>query len=891
MHGRKTHIGRTLFLLFAVVSLALATPVAVEAERSSAAAAATSELRAQYAAFFQGGMSPADLAPAHELFPLRRTPLWATTAWLLLADDPGTLEMIYPGLARLVTAPFERPGDEATGLLQGSFAHVDGDVLSPAVNGLLSLELRSLALVARRVGRYEDALELLAWSRDHTEAILDVCFDPEREGCFPRREDGSAITAWRPEQLLPLLTAELGERATGRLVDRFIATAVRLEPARDGLWAQPVSRPALRGVLRGIRGMTAERMAAIPVPAGPGDETHQAWATFWREAPAPRLRPAETPVLPLDLFRLVAERESLFRPETGGPLASDLADLVGALGADALTEEDYTAAVWAANRLLSLVSRLSAIVEDETHIWKMMDENAWRHLSPRTSKLLVAAAREAAAGLMAAKADLTTLLERGTSVSCALRLPDGPVPIGAPVELELVLRGGAGPFPLRDLYLQAGTKRWRLDETAGGILGDPNAASWTTKRGFAVPPGSDAGLLAVPWFVDARRGESRIELHGIEILSLSRGCAATIDFPRGRRLTRDELPVTVAFRYAASRELQGTVDAVLPRELATSPELPARFRIRADEPLTTLPLAVTPAGTLPPGVYPVEFSVRLQGRIVALFEETLVRPLSFFSLGPFSDGRSALRGALEFQDDLLRTHSASDGRTLAWREVPPIAYDTDGGVRIDRLAPTAPGGGMVFYSIVDAPGPVTVAWTVDTADRAAAWVNGARVLEPTAGGGGGTTLLRSGRNAILVSVAWRSSPAPLLVTITDGNGYPVADLGNELDLLVDGFERLASAGEPAGGIVEPGRPREKALVLRYPDAASVNVIGTFNNWRSGSTPMTRAPDGVWTVDLQLLPGRYAYKFVVDGELRLTDPSCGLSEPDGFGGFNSVIVVD
>ncbi|HEM45971.1 MAG TPA: hypothetical protein ENO23_02895, partial [Alphaproteobacteria bacterium] len=268
----------------------------------------------------------------------------------------------------------------------------------------------------------------------------------------------------------------------------------------------------------------------------------------------------------------------------------------------------------------------------------------------------------------------------------------------------------------------------------------------------------------------------------------------------------------------------------------------------------------------------------------------LVRPLSFFSLGPFSDGSAALRGALEFQDDLLRTHESADGRSLGWREVPPVAYDAAGAVRVDRIAPTARGGGMVFYSLVDAPASQTVAWTVETGDRAAAWVNGARVLEPVAGGGSGTTLLRPGRNAILVSIAWDDSPSPLLVTVTDGNGYPVADLGNDLERLVDGFERLATSGEPAGDIVEPGRPREKTLILRYPAAASVDVIGTFNNWRAGSTPMTRDAGGRWTATVQLLPGRYEYKFVVDGVLKLTDPACDLSEPDGFGGFNSVIVV-
>lgn len=44
---------------------------------------------------------------------------------------------------------------------------------------------------------------------------------------------------------------------------------------------------------------------------------------------------------------------------------------------------------------------------------------------------------------------------------------------------------------------------------------------------------------------------------------------------------------------------------------------------------------------------------------------------------------------------------------------------------------------------------------------------------------------------------------------------------------------------------------------------SVSVIGSFNNWSSSSTPLLKK-NGVWTTTIQLEPGDYAYKFVVDG---------------------------
>ena len=48
-------------------------------------------------------------------------------------------------------------------------------------------------------------------------------------------------------------------------------------------------------------------------------------------------------------------------------------------------------------------------------------------------------------------------------------------------------------------------------------------------------------------------------------------------------------------------------------------------------------------------------------------------------------------------------------------------------------------------------------------------------------------------------------------------------------------------------------------------ATAVLLAGSFNGWSATATPMTRDNLGHWTVALPLAPGRYEYKFVVDGE--------------------------
>ncbi|MFO0550204.1 MAG: DUF1588 domain-containing protein [Polyangiaceae bacterium] len=74
---------------------------------------------------------------------------------------------------------------------------------------------------------------------------------------------------------------------------------------------------------------------------------------------------------------------------------------------------------------------------------------------------------------------------------------------------------------------------------------------------------------------------------------------------------------------------------------------------------------------------------------------------------------------------------------------------------------------------------------------------------------------------------------------------------------------------------------------------SVVVSGSFNGWAStataGAWPMTWEPSvGAWVAKHEVTNGDYSYKFVIDGATWLADPSNPSTEPDGFGGFNSLL---
>ncbi|MBS1723142.1 MAG: DUF3459 domain-containing protein [Armatimonadetes bacterium] len=70
---------------------------------------------------------------------------------------------------------------------------------------------------------------------------------------------------------------------------------------------------------------------------------------------------------------------------------------------------------------------------------------------------------------------------------------------------------------------------------------------------------------------------------------------------------------------------------------------------------------------------------------------------------------------------------------------------------------------------------------------------------------------------------------------------------------------------------------------------SVHVAGTFNNWDKGALAMRELAANTWTASLDLRPGKYQYKFVIDGDTWVTDPSAKTID-DGNGNTNSVLVV-
>lgn len=87
-------------------------------------------------------------------------------------------------------------------------------------------------------------------------------------------------------------------------------------------------------------------------------------------------------------------------------------------------------------------------------------------------------------------------------------------------------------------------------------------------------------------------------------------------------------------------------------------------------------------------------------------------------------------------------------------------------------------------------------------------------------------------------------------------------------------------------------PEVKRVRFRLPAQRGKHIYlaGTFNNWEPAATPMKwSAKDAAYTAGVDLLPGRYEYKYVIDGYWCI-DPYCPEWVVNQYGTLNSVLTI-
>ncbi|MFH1288490.1 MAG: helix-turn-helix domain-containing protein [bacterium] len=74
--------------------------------------------------------------------------------------------------------------------------------------------------------------------------------------------------------------------------------------------------------------------------------------------------------------------------------------------------------------------------------------------------------------------------------------------------------------------------------------------------------------------------------------------------------------------------------------------------------------------------------------------------------------------------------------------------------------------------------------------------------------------------------------------------------------------------------------------LNAPSVNEVLLIGDFNSWNTSGIQLKKDKTGLWKLELELKPGKYEYKFIVDGKWQ-NDPVNTNTVLNSYGTTNSV----
>ena len=87
------------------------------------------------------------------------------------------------------------------------------------------------------------------------------------------------------------------------------------------------------------------------------------------------------------------------------------------------------------------------------------------------------------------------------------------------------------------------------------------------------------------------------------------------------------------------------------------------------------------------------------------------------------------------------------------------------------------------------------------------------------------------------------------------------------------------------------KPKRQRVTFSFeaPKAKKVNLMGDFNEWDVAKHPMKKDNDGIWRKIVMLSPGRYEYKFLVDGKWQ-NDPQNEQICQNGYGSYNNYLIV-
>jgi hypothetical protein len=88
----------------------------------------------------------------------------------------------------------------------------------------------------------------------------------------------------------------------------------------------------------------------------------------------------------------------------------------------------------------------------------------------------------------------------------------------------------------------------------------------------------------------------------------------------------------------------------------------------------------------------------------------------------------------------------------------------------------------------------------------------------------------------------------------------------------------------------PNLLRRIPVTVKCDGARTVLITGDFNRWAAEGVRLSHNGNGTWHTELELAPGEYQYRLLVDGQWR-DHLEASKKVPNPFGSNNCVLVVE
>ena len=336
--------------------------------------------------------------------------------------------------------------------------------------------------------------------------------------------------------------------------------------------------------------------------------------------------------------------------------------------------------------------------------------------------------------------------------------------------------------------------------------------------------------------------------------------------------------------------LKGRVEVEPPAQWQVSPAPNLTYEVGSDSSVQ-LRVQLTPEESVAPGLYTMGVRVAGGGKLYADFRHELAVPFQWIRLGAFAVDETSGLSTRVAGDDVLNLAAKYKGieGSVRWTHLPEEALEPAGWVRAVEASEVR---GLRILRTVLSSSSREVLVSLESNTPTELRLNGHPILRSEASQGAREVeaVLDYGANhLVLRTLAGGGNEGRFRLSLRDIEGGPLQSVDNRLDRMLDGYAQVLGAHAKDTGPVD--RFLLVPITFQGKGIQSVSVVGNFNGWSPSATPMRRDEDGVWKAEVRLPLGRFEYKLAIDGVRWIADPGNPLNMPDGFGGKNSILVLE